>query len=142
MKSFRYIALIFSVFLAGCSEEENIAEIDNPELVAVAFFEALYNEKDVKKAASVCSPKLSRIILHYKSPSAVGRHLFNMSYDSVEVTPDDSGVKVREQFKEKANVTLYFDGMYREERLKNVKRLRMIQVDGNWIIDKILKDPF
>ena len=142
MKLFKTIALFSLILLSACSKEEDIAEIDNPELVAVAFFNALYNEKDVKKAASVCSPKLARIILHYKSPNAVARHLFNMSYDSVIVTPDDSGVKVREQFKDKANITLYFDGVYHEDKMKNVKRVRLIQVDGNWVIDKILKDPF
>ena len=96
----------------------------------------------MKKAASVCNDKLARIILHYKSPSAVSRHLFNMSYDKVTITPDDSGVKVREQFKEKANITIFFDGYYHDERFKNVKRLKLIQVDGRWVIDKILKDPF
>jgi len=137
-----FLAFTLPFFLLGCVDEDNIAEIDNPELVAVAFFEALYNEKDVEKAASVCSPKLARIIRHYKSPNAVARHMFNMSFDNVVVTPDNSGVKVREQFKDKANITLYFDGLYQEEKLKDVKRIRLIQVDDHWVIDKILKDPF
>jgi len=140
---FKYlISLLLTLCLAACTGEEDIKEIDNPELVAIAFFDALYNQKDVKKAASVCNDKLARIILHYKSPSAVSRHLFNMSYDKVTITPDDSGVKVREQFKEKANITIFFDGYYHDERFKNVKRLKLIQVDGRWVIDKILKDPF
>ncbi len=130
------------IFLAGCDAQEEIAEIDDPELVAVAFFDALYNEKDVKKAATVCSPQLARIILHYRSSDAVARHLFNMSYDTVIVSPDNSGVKVREQFKNSANITLYFEGMYNGEKIKDVKRVAMIQKDGQWILDKILKDPF
>mgnify|MGYP000040812784 CR=1 FL=1 len=134
--------LLFSFILLGCSEEEDITEIANPEIVAVEFFNALYNEKNVKKAASVCSPKLARIVLHYHSPEAVARHLFNMRYDEVKVTPDDSGVKVREQFKDSANVTLYFDGNYLGEKHRDVKRIALKQVDGKWIIDKILKDPF
>lgn len=131
-----------ALLLSGCTGEEEITEIDNPELVAVAFFDALYNQKDVKKAASVCSPKLARIIMHYKSPTAVGRHLFNMQYDKVEIKPDDSGVKVREQFKDNADVIVYFDGYYREDRIKDVKRISLKQIDGDWKIDKILKDPF
>ena len=136
------LLLSVAVMLAGCGGEEEIAEIDDPELVAVAFFNALYNEKDVKKAASVCSPQLSRILLHYRSSDAVGRHMFNMSYDTVVVSPDDSGVKVREQFKKDANITLYFEGEYNGERIKDVKRVAMVQRKGNWVIDKILKDPF
>ncbi|MFD2166941.1 hypothetical protein ACFSJY_11820 [Thalassotalea euphylliae] len=142
MKLLKGLVLLLSISLFGCEKEEDITEIQNPELVAVAFFDALYNQKDIKKAASVCGPKLARILLHYNSTTAVARHLFNMQYDSVEIKPDDSGVKVREQFKEKADITIYFDGKYLEDRVKDVKRLRLIQQDGRWIIDKILKDPF
>ena len=135
--------LFITFFLYACGKEKEITKIDDPELVAVAFFDALYNQKDVKKAASVCSPKLARLILHYQSPQAVARHLFNMKYDKVEISPDDSGVKIREQFKNQAVITLYFDGYYHEERLKDIKRISMIQVNGGeWVIDEILKDPF
>lgn len=130
------------LLLTACTGEEEITDIDNPEKIAIAFFDALYNQKDVKKAASVCTPKLARIILHYRSSNSVGRHLFNMSYDKVEISPDSSGVKVREQFKDSADITVYFDGVYQEDRLKDVKRIRLVQVDGNWVISKILKDPF
>ncbi|MGB1199054.1 MAG: hypothetical protein ACPG46_08390 [Thalassotalea sp.] len=131
------------LLLSACgNNEDDISDIDNPEKVAVAFFDALYNEKNAKKAASVCSPKLARIVTHYKSPQAIARHLFNMSYDNVIVKPDASGVKVREQFKDSAVITVYFDGYYQDDRLKNVKRLSLIQYKGKWVIDKILKDPF
>ena len=128
----------------GCGEsnKDTIKNVDNPEMVAIAFFDALYNEKNIKKAASVCSPKLARIILHYKSTKAVARHMFNMSYDKVEITPDDSGIKVREQFKDSAVITIYFNGYYQDNNLKDVKRLSLIQVEDKWVIDKILKDPF
>ncbi|XQW86365.1 hypothetical protein ACOYR1_06475 [Thalassotalea piscium] len=141
-----YLVLFFIpliLLLSGCgNNDEEISDIENPEKVAVAFFEALYNEKNAKKAASVCAPKLARIVMHYKSPKAIARHLFNMSYDKVEIKPDDSGVKVREQFKNAAVITVYFDGYYQNERFKDVKRLSLIQIDDHWVIDKILKDPF
>jgi len=130
--------------LTACGEDNSkkITTVDNPELVAIAFFDALYNEKNVEKAASVCNPQLARLILHYRSPGAVARHLFNMSYDKVEIKPDSAGVKVREQFKDNANITIYFDGYYQNNRMKDVKRLAIIQRDGKWFIDKVLKDPF
>ncbi|WP_440874232.1 hypothetical protein [Thalassotalea sp. PLHSN55] len=140
---FKSIVLGSVLLLTACTDsEKEITKIDNPELVAVAFFNALYNEKDIKKAASVCSPQLSRIILHYRSSQAVARHLFNMSYDQVEVSPDDSGVKIREQFKDSAKITLYFNGTYNNEKFKDVKRVLMIQKKDKWVLDKILKDPF
>ncbi|MFT6902188.1 MAG: hypothetical protein ACJAXS_002396 [Colwellia sp.] len=144
MNYLKLIIISFTLLLAACTEGESadIKASESPEVVAVAFFDALYNEKNVKKAAKVCSPQLSRIILHYKSPKAVARHLFNMSYDSVVASPDDSGVKVREQFKDAAEITVYFDGLYDNNRIKDVKRLSLIQINGDWVIDKILKDPF
>jgi hypothetical protein len=144
MNYLKIIFLAFALLLFGCGEPDKdvISDLDHPEVVAIEFFNALYNEKNIKKSASVCSPQLSRIILHYKSPKAVARHLFNMSYDKVEITPDDSGIKVREQFKDNAVITVYFDGYYNDDHIKDVKRLSMIQIDNKWVIDKILKDPF
>jgi hypothetical protein len=138
------LLILFTLLLSACFDEDpsKITTVNDPEIVAMAFFDALYNEKNVEKAASVCTPKLARLILHYRSSEAVGRHLFNMSYDIVKMSPDSSGVKVREQFKGKANITIYFDGHYQENRIKDVKRLAIVQQNGKWFIDKLLKDPF
>tara|TARA_R110001583_G_scaffold43548_6_gene138556 strand:- start:7705 stop:8139 length:435 start_codon:yes stop_codon:yes gene_type:complete len=138
------LILIFLFFLSACGGKEEIDEIDNPKLVAVAFFKTIYNEKDINKAASVCSPKLARLLLHYKTSQSVARHLFNMSFEKItDIKPDNTGVKIREQFKDKAVVTINIEGYYDESKVKHVKRLLLIQNDnGQWIVDEILKDPF
>lgn len=141
--NYKFLLILLTFLLSACgADEDEITTVDNPEHVAIAFFDALYNEQNVKKAALVCNPKLSRLILHYQTPQAVARHLFNMSFDSVEIKPDNSGVKLREQFKGSAVITVYFDGSYQGDRVKDVKRLSILQRDGKWYIDKILKDPF
>ena len=140
--SFLLLSSVFLLTACDSDDSKKITTVNNPEIVALAFFDALYNEKNIEKAASVCNPKLARLILHYRSPQAVARHLFNMSYDKVEMKPDSSGVKIREQFKGSANITVYFDGYYQDKRFKEVKRLAVVQRDGKWFIDKILKDPF
>jgi hypothetical protein len=130
MTKINFLIVMTLFFVSACgSGDDEITNIDNPELVAVAFFDALYNEKNVQKAASVCDPKLARLILHYKSSGAVARHLFNMSYDKVTIKPDDSGVKLRKQFNKKAKITLYFNGYYQDNHLKDVKRISLIQLD-------------
>jgi hypothetical protein len=138
------ITITSLLFLSACFTEapSKITHINDPELVAVAFFNALYNERNVKKAASVCTPKLARLLLHYQSPEAVGRHLFNMSFDQVKISPDSYGVKIREQFTGSANINIYFDGHYQGNKHKDIKRLATVQKDGKWFIDKLLKDPF
>ena len=141
-KSTFTVLIFIGLFLSACGDRKEITDIDNPELVVIAFFDALYNEKDIKKAALVCDPKLARIVLHYRSPRAVGRHLFNMSFDSVKITPESSGTKIREQFSDTANITVYLDGLYNDDRIKDIKRLRLVQQGNKWIITKILKDPF
>lgn len=140
MVKFLCAALFSIAFLTGC--EEKIVDESNPELVAVAFFDELYNKKNVKNAAKLCSPQMQRIVLHYKSPEMVARHLFNMRFDKVVIQPDSSGVKVREQFKEEARITIFFEGTYGNSKIKEVKRLHMKQIDGDWVVNKILKDPF
>jgi len=143
MNFIKYILLGLAFLVSGCDDDKHdITIIDNPELVTIAFFDALYNEKNIEKAASVCTPKLARIILHYQSSQAVGRHIFNMQFDEVEIAPEDSGVKVREQFKDAAVITVYFNGMYRGDNVKDAKRLSLIQINNKWVIHKILKDPF
>ena len=142
MKFHKYLLLSLTLLLFSCDKKQEITKIDNPEFVAVAFFDALYNEKNLEKAASVCDPRFARIILHYKSTKAVARHVFNMSYDKVTIKPESSGVKIREQFKDSAAITLYFDGYYNGNRVKDIKKVSMIQVGGDWVMDKLLKDPF
>ncbi|GAA6172936.1 hypothetical protein NBRC116592_26060 [Colwellia sp. KU-HH00111] len=135
-------ALIFLLSACG-SETKEISKIENPKLVAVAFFEAIYKENNINKAAAACSPKLSRLLLHYKTSKSVARHMFNMSFEEIiDIRPDDTGVKVRERFKDKAVVTVYLEGYYQGGKLKDVKRLSLIQKDNEWLIDEILKDPF
>lgn len=139
------IMLFLTCFLTACTAEETeISKLDNPKLVAVAFFQAIYNEKDINKAASVCSPKLSRLLLHYRTSQSIAKHMFNMSFEKVtDIRPDETGVKIRERFQDKAVVTVYIEGYYDDSKIKDVKRLSLIQNDkGQWIIDKILKDPF
>jgi len=143
IKKFKIIIFPLLIMLSACSDsEKEIDTSENPEEISISFFSALYNDKDIDKAAAVCEPKLARVILHYRSAKAVARHLFNMSYDSVNIRTEDTGVKVRQMLKNKAVITIYFDGTYLENRVKDVKRLSLIQRSGRWYVDKILKDPF
>lgn len=137
---------MFTLFITACdgSDKKKIMEIDDPREIAVAFFDAIYNEKDIKKAASVCSPKLARLLLHYKTSQSVAKHMFNMPFEKVtSIKPEDSGVKVRERYEDMATITVYIEGFFYGDNKKDVKRLSLIQNEKNhWVINEILKDPF
>ena len=53
MNYLKLILISFTFLLTACGDDENgdIKMSESPEVVAVAFFDALYNEKNVKKAA-------------------------------------------------------------------------------------------
>ena len=140
--TFKIIITTTLLLLTSCTDNSNITQIDNPNEVTIAFFHALYNERDIDKAASVCSPPIAKLLRHYRSVPSIGKYMFNMMYDTVDIKPDDAGVKLREQFKNKAEITVYFDGYYNDDRIKDVKRILLIQEGNRWIINKILKDPF
>ena len=51
MNYLKIISLSFALLLFGCGEpdKDTISNVDNPEVVAIEFFNALYNEKNIKK---------------------------------------------------------------------------------------------
>ena len=53
-KSYLFIILFFSITFAGCNSEKKEAEL-NEKKVAIAFFDAVYNSKDINKIRKLSS---------------------------------------------------------------------------------------
>jgi hypothetical protein len=129
------IFITFTVFSCGTEKE------DAAEDTAIAFFDAIYNQKDIKAAAALCAPTFATQILKYKTAKNVARRLFNMSFDSVKIDAALGDVKIREEFKNSGSLTLLFTGKSHGKIYKNLKRVRLIKKNKQWLVDQLLKDP-
>jgi hypothetical protein len=115
---------------------------DSPELTAVDFFKALLVNNDIKEAKRHAVPSLKRVLDGYASAKAVGRTLLNMSFDQVEITIEDTNKNVREFYTDKADVMLIFTGKKNDEKVVNMRMVKMEKHNGKWLVALIKDDPF
>ena len=136
MKKLFIISLIALTTL-GCNAEKT----QGAEEVAIAFFDAIYNEKDIKKAAALSTPSFSKEVQKYVTAKNAARRLLNMSFDTVKIDAALGDLKVREEFNTSGNLTLLFTGERFGKTYKELKRIKLIKKDNTWLVDKLLKDP-
>ncbi len=156
----RGVSIAFALLLTACGEpspsstpassEPNIqaaagsaaTATDSPELTAVDFFKALLIDNDLKEAKRHTVPSLKRVLDGYASAKAVGRTLLNMSFDQVEITIEDTNKNVREFYTDKADVMLIFTGIKNDEKVVNMRMVKMEKHNGKWLVAVIKDDPF
>jgi len=125
--------------LCGCGSELKVPP--TAEHVAIAFFDAIYNQKDVNKAATFCTLNLTKKIQKYVTAKNVARRLFNMSFDSVKIDVALGDLKVREEFKSSGKLTILFTGSRQNQVFKELKAIKLIKKDNAWLVEQILADP-
>lgn len=131
------IYILISINLLGCGPEKE----ESAEDIAIIFFSAVYNEKDLDKVKTLSSPKLKEEIEKYKTVSHLARHFFNMSYDSVEVSAAMADTKIREEFIKLGTLTILFTGTRNNKVYKELKKIKMIKEGTHWYVDELLADP-
>jgi len=132
------VAVFFVIItLISCNSDKEVTAED----VAVAFFDAIYNQKDIKKATALCSPKFSKELKKYRTANQAARQLFNMSFDTVEISAALGDLKVRKEFQTSGNLTILFTGFSHEKKYKDLKKIRLIKRNNIWLVDKLLADP-
>jgi len=136
MKNY-FIVILASLLLFGCGSDSEAPAED----VAIAFFDAIYNQKDINKAASMCTPKFAIEIKKYKTAKNVARRLLNMSFDSVKIEAALGDIKVREEFKTSGKLTVLFTGYRQDKIFKELKAIKLIKVNDVWLVEKLLADP-
>ena len=140
MKNF-LMFIVFSLALCGCgSDSKNPASV-SAEKVAVAFFDAIYNQKDINKTVSLCTLDLAKEIKKYVTANNVARRLFHMSFDSVKIDVALGDIQVREEFKNSGKLTILFTGSRQNKVFKELKAIKLIQKDDVWLVGQILADP-
>lgn len=142
--------IIVMLFIAACGEVkrgEGVGKYgmmaDNtPEYAAVMFMYGIYRDPNLDLALSLSSERMQRLLNNYKTNRNAQRHLVGLMYDSVEVNPDSGDSVGRSEFSESADVTVFLTGIYQDDRIDELRTIKLIKDGGDWKVDKIETDPF
>lgn len=132
-----FLMVLLSAII-GCSEEKNETEAHEQ---AEAFFNALYNERNMDKVAKLASEDYRRVLTHYGAPSSIGRYLYNMNFDEVEIVADRRGISLYQNRADTARLQVSFTGTQGGRKRESLREVVMIKENGNWRIDRVLEGP-
>lgn len=129
--------LIFSIIFlgCGCSPQKNEP---SEEKVTIAFFDAIYNKKDLNSAIALSSASFKKEVQKYKTARNFSRRLLNLSFDSVEIETQKSNTQVIDEHNTKITMTVLFTGKRNDRIYKDVKKILLINEGDAWLVDKLL----
>jgi len=136
-KSYVIFVLLFSVIFAGCNSGEKESEV-NEKQVAVAFFDAVYNSKDIDKVRKLSSEDFKNKISQYKTARHFSRRMLNMQFDSVTMNTAAAKTQIIDEFNVQVTMTVLFTGQRNGSTIKDYKKIRLIKKDNTWLVDKLL----
>lgn len=130
--------LLASSFLFGCNSEEKKIEASEQQ-VAISFFEAIYNEKDVHKAISLSSTNFKKELEKYKTANNIAHRLFNMRFDSVSLHTSAMKTQIINEFNVQVTMMVQFTGMRNGSTYKDYKKIRLIKENDKWLVDRLFE---
>jgi len=130
-------ALLFSLLFSGCNSEKKDAEV-NEKKVAIAFFDAVYNSKDIKKIITLSSDRFKEKVSRYKTAQHFSRRVLNMQFDTVTMETAAANTQIIDEFNVKATMTVLFTGQRNGSTFKDYRRIQLIKKDNVWLVDKLL----
>lgn len=142
------VIMLFSVLLFSCGKQEKglgrygMLADNTPDYAAVTFMDCIYNDKNIDRALALSSESMARILSRYHSNRNVQRHIINLRYDEVTITPQGSNKIGRNQYADEATVTLFFTGFYNDDKIEDLRTVKLIREDGYWKVDRIDPDHF
>ncbi|NMH61126.1 hypothetical protein [Alteromonas ponticola] len=113
-----------------------------PEYAAVRFMTSIYNDPNIDVAVSLSTPKMARILSRYHTNRNVQRHLLNLKFDTVTISPEERSRVGRNEFSEKATITLFFSGKLNDSKQEDLRRIDLVREDGQWLVERIHPDHF
>jgi hypothetical protein len=136
-QSYLIIIILFSVVFAGCNSDNKENEV-NEKQVAVAFFDAVYNSKDINKIRKLSSDDFKDKISQYKTAKHFSRRVLNMQFDSVTMETAAAKTQIIDEFNVQVTMTVLFTGQRNGSTIKDYKKIRLIKKDNAWLVDKLL----
>ncbi|MFC3095608.1 hypothetical protein DRW07_08180 [Alteromonas sediminis] len=141
--------LILTLSVSACKKEEQLGvgrygmlDDGTPQYTAVRFMQSLYHDENIDNVLALSSERMKRVLKRYHTNRNVQRHVMNLMYDTVEVSPEGSDGVGRSEFSKEATVILFFSGHYNEDKIDDIRTIEMVKVDGDWKVDRIQPDRF
>ena len=136
-KIYLRISIIFFVAIWGCNPSSKESDLSEQE-VAVAFFEAVYNQKDLQKVLSLSSTNLKTEVKKYKTANHLARKFLNMSFDSVELETSSTNTQILDEYSTQVTLTVLFTGQRDGSIYKDYKKVLVVKENNIWLVDKLL----
>lgn len=138
IRSIRLLWLLSIIYLtAACTEE---VHVPSESEVTIAFFDAIYNQKDLNATLLLSSDSFKKEIKRYRTLNNFTRRALNLSFDSVTIQTQKSTSKVIDDFNVQVVITVMLTGLRNDRIYKEVKKVQLIKKDNRWLVDKLLKN--
>lgn len=137
------IAVIFTLLftLTACGDGFGAKEDNDPEKIAVAFVESIYQTNNLDYAVSVSSPRLASLLKRYRTNRNVQKNLFGQMYDKVTIEPEGAGRAGRVEFAKQTSVNVLLEGTFNNDKIIELRQIKMVN-DGGWVVDSVEKRSF
>ena len=139
----KYLLLFSLVILSACEPvDEKTKTMQTPESVALGFFEAIYTERDAKKAEMYVTPELQKILQSYHIASAVQRHVLGLSMTNVEFSIAEIDIDFFRKFTDEVNVIVKMKGLKGGKHWIDDRTLRIVKNKSKktWVIVEIVQE--
>lgn len=138
-KSSLLLLLALPIFLVGCNSEEAEPEASEKEVV-ISFFNAIYNEKDAKKAIALSSTSFKKELEKYHTANNIARRVFDMRFDSVSLHTSAMKTQIINEYNVQVTMMVQFTGKRNGSSHKDYKKIRLIKENNKWLVDRLLEE--
>lgn len=140
---FGLVLLLLTAF-SGCEKIEKkeglgkygMMDSNLPEFAAIEFFDHIFHDANLDEALKLSSPSLKRLIESYHTNRNVQRHVLNLRFDKVTITPH-TGCAGRNEFSKESKVIIFFEGELNGKILKDMRIVDLIRDGNQWKVDKV-----
>lgn len=137
--SYGKLLLISLMIFVSCGCDPKTVSPTEEE-VTVAFFDAIYNKKDLNTAITLSSSSFKTELLKHKTARNFSRRSLNLSFDSVQIDTQKSNTQAIDEYKIKVTMTVLLTGKRNDKIYKDVRKVLLVKEGDVWLVDKLLNN--
>ncbi|MBY6185977.1 hypothetical protein KUV89_04955 [Marinobacter hydrocarbonoclasticus] len=139
MKPLLFIAALAVFVLGGCDARKDTTR---PESIAIAFFDALYNQADADTAMTFVNEELRDVMRHYRIASQIQRNVIGLSLDEAELSIGEVEIDFFRRNTQQVEVLVRFNGVRDHRQIRDDRLIRLERMGEKWVITHLYSDPF